>query len=672
MLSSSRIKPAVRALLAGFLVIIAGVLAPAQSLTPATDTPTKSAPNPAIAPPVPPPDRKTARSADAASSPHAPGDAPTENEMHTIVVSAAPRNIQPPDTTATDTTVVTQEQLESGRYQNVADALAQVPGIAVVPNGVAGQATAVFIHGADSNQTVFTIDGRPQAVGLAGATDFANLTLDNIAQIEVVKTPVASAQGGSATGGVINLVSLNGRGLDKPVSSVSFEGGSFGTFREQAQSRGSVGNFDYAVSASEWTSDMDRPNENYRNTVYRGNFGYQATPSIYVDVHTGYSLASAGSPYVVETPDPVAHLLTEDWFVSPEVSAKVTDFYTTKVYYNHDQTRQTYHDLYTNFATFQFPSSTRLDLTTDSYDWQNNLQLAHNWELTAGVQGSVVEASQIDDLVGATTIQNTLSNTAGYVQSQWQPVTGLNVLSSVRYDIYSDYANAFSWRQGVTYEVPVTKTVVHASGASTFTPPPPQDLYFPGFSNPNLKPESALGWEAGVAQPLLGGKLTPSATYFHNNITNYILSLPPSFIPDNVGNATTDGVEIDIAAKPIDELKLDLNYTYLNATNDTEGIRLVRRPRNSVNFTIDYTPIEQLTLDLGGSWVMGREDIDPVAFTQVDAPDYFVLRAAASYKINKYVSLWVRGENLTDAHYQPVLGYPALGLGGYGGVKVSF
>ena len=226
-------------------------------------------------------------------------------QLPTIVVTAATRNAQPPDTTATSTTVITHDDFENNQYINVAQALMSVPGLAVVPSGVPGQVTSVFTRGTDSNMTLFTIDGRHQPVGLDGAYDFTNLTLDNIDQIEVVRTPSSSLQGGSATGGIINLVTLTGRGLATPQSSVSFEGGSFDTFRENVQSRGAEGNFDYAVSASNEDSDMDRPNENYRNTVYRGNFGYQVTPDVYVDLHTGYSLANAGSPNTIETPDPV-------------------------------------------------------------------------------------------------------------------------------------------------------------------------------------------------------------------------------------------------------------------------------------------------------------------------------------------------------------------------------
>ncbi len=681
---------AARALLAGLILTALGASASAQSLTPAATLQkkpaspakapaTRPAPasgsntsNPAAAPLVPPPERATAQAEDAASSPHAPGDAPTENEMPNIVVSAATRTSQAPDTTATDTTVLTQQDLESARYQTVADALTKVPGVAVTPYGAPGQITSVFIHGNDSNQTLLTIDGRPQTgAGISGAYDFAGLTLDNVAQIEVVKTP-SSSVAGDAAGGVINLVSLNGRGLDHPVSSVSFEGGSFNTFREQAQSRGSEGNFDYAVSGSDTTSDSDRLNENYRNVVYRGNFGYQIAPTVYFDVHTGYSLIDAGTPGPLTFFDPLAHIRTQDWFVSPEVSAKVSDFYTTKFWYDHDQSRQTYLDFYTGAYT---PSDTRLDIDTESYDWQNNLQLAHNWQITTGIQGSSQHAQQIDsesaiELINFETpsnINNHLDNTAAYVQSQWQPLTGLNVLTSARYDVYSDYANAFSWRQGVSYEVAPTKTVLHASGSSSYTPPSVQDLYYAPYNNPSLKPEKTLGWEAGVSQPLFKHRLTPSLTCFQNQIRDDIVD-DANYVPQNVDRATTEGVELDIAAQPIDEVKLDLNYTYLDARDDTSDTRLIRRPRDNVNFTIDYTPLQQVTLDLGGSWVVNRDDGSP----SVEQPDYFVLRASATYQINKWVTLWVRGENLTNQYYEPVLGYPALGLGGYGGIKVSF
>ena len=124
--------------------------------------------------------------------------------------------------------------------------------------------------------------------------------------------------------------------------------------------------------------------------------------------------------------------------------------------------------------------------------------------------------------------------------------------------------------------------------------------------------------------------------------------------------------------QPFSTLALNAYYTYLEATNDVTDQRLVRRPRNTVNLTATWAPLKPLTLTLGGLYINGRQDFDAITGAQINAPDYFILRASASYQINEHVSLWVRGENLTDRSYQPAVGFLAPGIAGYGGVRVSF
>ena len=629
---------------------------------------------------------------------------PDVRKLPTILVTAPTRNAQPVDTTATTTTVLTHQYLDDNKYASVFDAVMSVPGLSVVQSGNPGAQTSVFIHGLDSRQTLVTVDGRRQAVGLSGADDnFTNLTLDNIDQIEVVRTPVSSSQGGSAMGGVINLVTLSGKGL-APQGSVSEEAGSFNTFKESAASRGQIGDFDYAIAGSRQDSIYPAlsvgyapffapgfPGEadQYRNSSYRVNFGYQVTPDIYIDLHTAYSNAYTSSPGIYLTPDPSASLLIEDWNISPEVVAKVTDFFTTKLYYTRDQQRQADNDPFLADELIGFGSSpqgaqTRLQLNTDSVDWQNDFQLAHNWSITAGIQGDNRNFYENDNVLGDRTLDGHDNNLGGYISSQWQPIAGLNILNSGRIDSYSAFGGSFSWRQSASYRIAPTQTLVHASVSSAYTPPSIQDLYVfnagsPGFGpflpNPHLHPETDLGWEAGVEQPFLDNRVTPSVTYFHNDIKNDIenVSLPGgAMINENLSSATTDGVEIGLDVRPWTTVKLHADYTYLNAVNDNTQLRLVRRPRNSLNFNGVWNPIAPVTLTLGGNWIVGREDIDALSGAQEDAPDYFLLRASASYKINDHVEIWVRGENLTDRNYQPALGYLAPSIAGYGGVKVSF
>jgi vitamin B12 transporter len=643
-------------------------------------------------------------------APQSPADVtlPSSSDIKslpTIVVTAATRETQSPETTATTTTVLTHQYLQDSAFVDVPSALQLVPGLSVVTSGSQGSQTSVFIHGLDSNQTLVTVDGRRQAVGLSGADDnLANLTLDNVDQIEVVRTPVSSINGGSAMGGVINIVTLSGRGLDKPVSSAFVEAGSFNTFRENIQSRGMQGNFDYAVSitrqdsefpalstgdAANFTTGFGGQADQYRNTTLRGNFGYQLSPEVYLDLHSAYSNAYTSSPSQFVTPDPTANLDIEDWNLSPEVVAKVTDFYSTKLYYIHDQQRQASDDPFFLAESQEFGFSpqgdvTRLQINTDSVDWQNDFQFAHNWSVSAGIQGDNRHDYEFDNGLGVRTFDEHDDNIGGFISSQWQPIDGLNVLTSGRYDQYSQYGGTFTWRQGVSYVVASTKTVLHASVARAFTPPPLQDrvVFFPNpfganfFPNPDLQPETSLGWEVGAEQPLWDNRITPSVTYFHNDIRNEIANaqLPSGdFMEENIGKATTEGVEVGIKLQPLDTVTLNLDYTYLNAVNDSTYTRLVRRPRNSFVFSGTWMPIPALTFTLGGNWVVGREDInyDP-PYNQIDAPDYFTLRASATYRINDTVSIWVRGENLTDRNYQPALGYYATSIAGYGGIKISF
>jgi vitamin B12 transporter len=215
------------------------------------------------------------------------------------------------------------------------------------------------------------------------------------------------------------------------------------------------------------------------------------------------------------------------------------------------------------------------------------------------------------------------------------------------------------------------KTLLHANYGTAYTPPTPQDLTPVFGGNPNLlDPERSRGYEIGIEQPLLDNQLLLHATWFRNDIEDTYQYLPPFFIPTAVGEATTSGVESGIQWTPCQSFSANLNYTYLDATDDTNDARLVRRPRHSINGGITVKPHNDVTVSLSAAYVIDREDF--TAAGQADVEDFLNVRLSATWRVTKNVEVFGRIENLLGDQYEEIPGFPALDTGAYAGVKLRF
>ena len=168
------------------------------------------------------------------------------------------------DVVPASVSVITSENFDIHQTERVADALRQVPGLSVVQTGTAGQLTSVFTRGLRSEHTQVLIDGVPINQGLAGLFNFADLSIDNIERIEIVRGPQSTIYGPRALAGVIQLFTKEGS--ETPETTASFEGGSYGSFREYLATSGKVGQVDYSLAGSRFDTDNARPNNQYRFT----------------------------------------------------------------------------------------------------------------------------------------------------------------------------------------------------------------------------------------------------------------------------------------------------------------------------------------------------------------------------------------------------------------------
>ncbi|CAN5807894.1 TonB-dependent receptor [soil metagenome] len=599
--------------------------------------------------------------------------APGAEDTAGIVVTAT-RLPTPENETPASVSVIAAPELQERQVQRVAEALRQVPGITVAQSGAPGQLTSVFTRGLRSEHTQVLLDGIPINQGLAGLFNFADLTVDNIDRIEVVRGPQSTLYGPRALAGVIQVFTKRGSGT--PTGQVSAEAGSFGTFREAISSSGSWKEFDYSFGASRLDTENERRNNEYRNTAAIANVGWSPNERLRIGSLFTYSESDIGLPNSIFNPKPMDNFFTERWLIGPRVDFTPVEWWEHQLILAYDHERQI-NDPNEDF----FVGPTRALFKRFTLDYQNNLKPLPWLTVTTGTFYSEVDAGQerpfISQVFGPqpTFISDETMQTSVFAQLTVTPVRGLNLVAGGRFDHFNQFGDIWTYRFAGSYLIAPTDTTVRASIATGFSPPSSQDKIF--GMNFGLEPERNRGWDVGVEQRLWNGRVQLGATYFHNRLSN-VIGFSGLFETLNLGAARTQGVEAELQLRPLPDLTFVATYTYLDAEktsaadiNQPAGARLPRRPRHEAYVNGSYLWFGKLRTLAEARFVSAREELNFGA-ANFDIEDYTVVNLAAEYEVNRHVSVFGRINNLTDEKYAEVFGFPALGRGVYGGMRVSF
>jgi vitamin B12 transporter len=603
----------------------------------------------------------------------------SEAEAEPVVVSATRTEI-PLDQSPASVSVIESDEMEQKQIERVADALREVPGLSVVQTGTAGQLTSVFTRGLRSEHTQVLLDGIPVNQGLQGAFNFADLTIDDIERIEIVRGPQSTIYGPRALAGVIQIFTKQGSGT--PGVTLSAEGGSYDTFRETLQSDGKIdqplqsyglpGSFDYSIAASRLDTDNARPNNQYRNTAAIADFGWSPNEQLRIGSLVTYSVSDTGNPNTIFDPRPIDNFLTERWLIGPHLDWKATDWWEHKVVFDYDHERQLNDP---NEDGFLGPTRALFERT--QLDYQNDLRPTSWLTITSGFFYTATNVDQERPFVlfGPTFISDQPKQVAGFAEATVD-IDNFVFVAGGRYTSFNQYGDIWTYRLAGSYKIDKTDTTLHASVATGFSPPSSQDILF-RFNTDPLRPEEDLGWDAGIEQRFWNKRVILGATYFHNDLTN-IIGFNGLFETLNLGAAETQGLETELRAQPIADLVFTATYTYLDAKNTSsadisqpEGARLPRRPRNEVYVSASYLWWKKLRLTAEAKFVNAREELN-FGGPNFDIEDYNFVNVAAEYEVNPHLSIFGRIDNLTDEHYAEVFGFPALGRAVYGGVKLRF
>jgi outer membrane cobalamin receptor len=247
----------------------------------------------------------------------------------------------------------------------------------------------------------------------------------------------------------------------------------------------------------------------------------------------------------------------------------------------------------------------------------------------------------------------------------------LSLYQTLRYDNFSDVGEALTPKLGMNLRLVKSGDIrLRASYGASYRVPSFNDLYYPGFSNPLLRPEHSRSVDVGLlAGGSYVGEHSAEITYFAVTTTDRILLDPVTYIPMNIGKTISQGIESVYKGRFFDGvLEVGLNYTYTDA-----------RKRNSSSPT-DSTFDKQLifiprSLFKGSLTVHAKEFTFTVfrvftgeRFTNEDdsrsVPAYSLTNANVRAEIP--FGLWklaLTGEanNILDVDYQWFPGYPMPG-----------
>ncbi len=199
-------------------------------------------------------------------------------------------------------TVIHSEDIDRSGDTFISDLLKKVKGVEVIHNGGAGTTSFVFIRGAKSEHTLVLVDGveANDPISPGRTFDFSNLNVDNIDRIEILRGPQGTLYGSDAMGGVINIITKEGKG--KPSLSLFSEYGSWETRRNLFHVGGEYGWLHYSLSASHYetggisaagTQFGNSERDGYENSTFSGKVDIRPGDTFSFRFVSRYSSADA-------------------------------------------------------------------------------------------------------------------------------------------------------------------------------------------------------------------------------------------------------------------------------------------------------------------------------------------------------------------------------------------
>jgi len=256
---------------------------------------------------------------------------------------------------------------------------------------------------------------------------------------------------------------------------------------------------------------------------------------------------------------------------------------------------------------------------------------------------------------------------AGYLMLQQQLCEMMSVNAGVRLEHNTQFGNEWVPQAGFILH-PVLNNTVKLSFSKGYRAPNLRELYLYRPANPNLNPEYMYNYDVEIRQRLLDGHLDMGLSLFFIDGKDMIQTSMVDGRPlnGNTGSFINKGVEFDATYIINRQWNANANYSYLHTSKP-----LLAAPRNKFNAEVNYNPGQfEFTAEVQSIWGLYTN------VTSGTKNDYTLLNLRAAYNVDIAgicdAKIFVKGDNLTNKHYEINEGFPMPGATVMAGFEVKF
>jgi iron complex outermembrane receptor protein len=520
-------------------------------------------------------------------------------------------------------------------------------GYGIATNG-SGAVSVRGIGGAPNTGILVVIDGRPEYQALMGHPVPDMYTLSDAASVRITQGPASVLYGSNAMGGAIEIRPVRPEpGMSTRLTSSL---GSWWTTQNRLQHGAKFERAFYTFNAGYSGTSGDRPSSDFRNP--------DATMSVGGDLseHWKTSLQGRYGWFHVEDPGPVTAPLSNSY---ARVGRGGYDLNFDNAYARSHGYARVYGSWGKHYITDGFRS-------TDSIQGGRAMQtlLVHpSVTLDLGGETNFYGGAARNIRQSLNYGEHDLKEGAGFTRAQWSAGPRLLLTGGFRYHRHSLYGGLPVPEFNATFRL-APKYSISGGISRGFRNPTIRELYLFPAPNPALRPEKLWNYQ-GTFHAHPARWLTAWATYYYADISDQIVTLGrfPNLQLRNAGAALNRGIETSVQVRPGRNLTIAAGYAYLRSTNLAPLI-----PQNKLNASIQWQRGKFTTslsaMEVGERWSSAAKTTKLGSYT--------MLTWQSTVRLSRRWSFFSMVDNLLNADYQVLPGYPMPGINAMGGFTLTF